>query len=415
MGDYPSNEAQMILSRIGAMNGEIVIFGAGVAGEAVLNVCRDQGFEAACFCDNNSNKTGRALCGIPVLHTSEIKDRLERPVFLISAADILDVVEQLEGLGFQNWHDCGQILEDFDVDLHPLSVPADFADYVISTCGMCHQAFRNPDALFLRSIDIVITERCSLRCRDCANLMQYYSKPQNYPLEDILESVDGLSSIVDTVNEIRVIGGEPLMSPVFQDVVKKLIDEPKFRKIIIYTNGTICPSEQSLLRLRDPKVLFFITDYGALSRSLERLTSRLDELKIQRFVRAAQGWSRCGSIRWHERDQEQRKTVFGNCCAKHLITLMNGGLYRCPFSANAATLGATPYNPEDSVRIHRESNPGQDARALRRDVLKLLSDRQPLHACDYCEGRPYGAPEIEPAVQAPCPLEYREYPRTGQR
>ena len=32
-------------------------------------------------------------------------------------------------------------------------------------------------------MDVVITERCSLKCKDCANLMQYYEKPQNSDLE----------------------------------------------------------------------------------------------------------------------------------------------------------------------------------------------------------------------------------------
>ena len=406
MDDSLFAEAQNILSQVKAAGQDVAIFGAGVAGEALYHVCKDSGAAATCFCDNNTNKTGRTLNDIPVMHISEAAKVLQNPVFLISAADIIDVVEQLEGLGFKNWYDSVAFLRDFDVNRHALSTPGDFAEYVISTCVVCHQAFRNPEALFMRSVDIVITERCSLRCRDCANLMQYYRKPKNYALEDILNSVEALAASVDQINEVRVIGGEPLMNSAFASVVRRLIDEPKFNRVIIYTNGTICPSEERLRQIRHPKVLFFITHYGALSKNIERLTAQLEKFEIQHYVQVARGWSKCGTLNRHHRDENERNRVFADCCAKHLITLMNGRLYCCPFSANAETLGAIPRNPQDSVRILFPSGQDADASAVKREIIQFISRRTPLHACDICRGRPYGAPEIEPAVQAACPLPY---------
>jgi hypothetical protein len=239
--------------------------------------------------------------------------------------------------------------------------------------------------------------------------MQYYEKPQNYRLEEILISVEALSAIVDTVNEIRVIGGEPLMNPVCTDVVEKLIDDPKFRRVIIYTNGTICPPEGTLRRLRHPKVLFFITDYGTLSKNIDRLAQRLDNLKIQSFIRPAQGWTECSSIRLHRRSESDRNAIFGDCCAKHLATLMKGVLYRCPFSAHTTVLGAVPFSPEDFVHILDGERNDRDANLLKRAVREFFLSKRPLKACDFCEGRLYGAPEIEPAAQATHPLDYKRY------
>jgi organic radical activating enzyme len=410
MAEPLDSDAHKIFSKIHQTNDQVVIFGAGVAGEALFYVCKDFKVEVACFCDNNTNKTGKLLCGIPIIHISEIKKNWDQPIFLISAADIADVINQLDNLGYHKWYDSSQFLHSFDVHSHSLSVPSDFAEYVISTCSLCHQAFRNPNALFIRSVDIVITERCSLRCRNCANLMQYYKKPKNYPLKEVLRSLDALAGIVDSVNEIRVIGGEPLMSPVFMDVVRKLIEEPKFRRIIIYTNGTICPSKQNLSHMQHPKVLFFITDYGTLSKNIEPLKKRLDELKIERFVQPAQGWCECSSIRWHQRNEHERNEMFDNCCAKHTITLMNGTLYRCPFSANATTLRAIPENLKEHVQILSPSTQDRDTHTMRRNVMQFILRRQALQACDYCEGRPYGAGEIEPAVQTSHPMEYQTQP-----
>jgi len=403
------NKTKAVVAKILAANRTVVIFGAGVAGEALFHACNDAGINVAYFCDNNSNKTERELYGVPVIHTLKVSELVKEPVFLISAADIADVIEQLKSLGFNEWYDCIELLNNFDVNRHSLSAPPDFAEFVVSTGSMCHQAFRNPEALFMRSVDLVITERCSLRCQDCANLMQYYKTPKNYPLDDILNSIKSLSEIVDMVNEVRVIGGEPLMNPDFHVIIKKLIADPKFRHIIIYTNGTISPQKKKLSHLQDTKVLFLITDYGKLSRNIKSLTKKLQQLGIQHFVQPVQDWSACGSIHFHKRGENEKYALFNGCCSKHITTLMNGTLYRCPFSANATTLGAVPHNLEDEVSIPERSEDKQKMKTVRENALKLLSKKHPLKACDYCAGRPYGAAEIEPAIQVSSPLEYDNY------
>ena len=53
-------------------------------------------------------------------------------------------------------------------------------------------------------MDVVITERCSLKCKDCANLMQYYEKPQNSDLEILFKSLDRMMECVDQIYEFRV-------------------------------------------------------------------------------------------------------------------------------------------------------------------------------------------------------------------
>ena len=56
----------------------VIIFGAGVAGEAVFHACQDSGIKVKCFCDNNSGKTGELL-GIPVEYAPEYGTALTQP------------------------------------------------------------------------------------------------------------------------------------------------------------------------------------------------------------------------------------------------------------------------------------------------------------------------------------------------
>ena len=40
------------------------------------------------------------------------------------------------------------------------------------------------------SLDIVVTERCSLKCESCSNLMQYYAKPKHIQTDTILLALE---------------------------------------------------------------------------------------------------------------------------------------------------------------------------------------------------------------------------------
>ena len=61
----------------------------------------------------------------------------------------------------------------------------------------------SPDKLWLYSLDVMVTERCSLRCKDCSNLMQYYAHPQHTDLYQIKTSLDRLLEKADGLRSNR--------------------------------------------------------------------------------------------------------------------------------------------------------------------------------------------------------------------
>ncbi len=384
----------------------VVIFGAGIIGEVLFQVCHDNGIKVEAFYDNNLNKTKSLKCGIEVIHTAELKERYSDASFLISAADIKDVVDQLNDLGFSKWYASNLLLKDFDVHKYQFSAPNNFVEYAVDTCILCHDSYLNPDKLFLRSVDVIITERCSLRCKNCSNLMQYYPKPANCNSEELIKSLDSFFNIVDEVNEFRVIGGEPFMNRDFDLTIKRLIDEPKVKKIVIYTNGTMVPEEDKMDCLKNDKVLLLITDYGVLSRNLDTLTKKLTDNNISFYVQKASGWTNCSEISKHYRDAEQQKEIFRNCCAKNTFTLSDGKLYRCPFSANANRLKAVPNFEEDYINILNENI---DVMEMKNKIRAFILEKKFLESCDYCNGRSFTDLEIEPAIQIKKPLEYKMY------
>ena len=49
----------------------------------------------------------------------------------------------------------------------------------------------------MTNIDFCITERCSMKCKECGNLMQYYEKPENATEDTMIKSMNILMSCVD--------------------------------------------------------------------------------------------------------------------------------------------------------------------------------------------------------------------------
>lgn len=380
----------------------VVIFGAGFAGQVILNTCLDNGIEVACFCDNKKNYSGSFLLGHRIIHSSELHESYPEAVFVISAADINDIVIQLEDLQYSQWYAGGDILKLADIGRHDYDTEFSFLDYAVSTCIQCHDAYQSPDKLFLRSVDIVITEKCSMRCKDCSNLMQYYVKPINYEATELIASLESFFSHIDQVNEFRVIGGEPFMNKHISDTIEWLNKEDKVGRVIIYTNGTILPKGKTLECLKNNKVMMMITDYDELSKNHDRLVNTLEQHNIGYHTDKAQNWTDCSSIKEHKRSKESQKDVFKNCCAKSLFTIMDGKFYRCPFSAHVDKLRATPVYEDDYINLLSSEELGGKIR-------DFIINKDYLNSCNFCAGRFLSDEKITPGIQVSEPLNFKQY------
>ena len=288
----------------------VVIAGAGIVGKVLLSLCRAEGIDVECFCDNSKKVVGSEFCGLKIIYTPDLKAKYKDAVILISVASIKDVVDLLENFGFSNWYAGGLFLKDFNIFQNSVDASIDYVKFVVENCILCHDGYLHPDKLFLRSIDIIITERCSLKCKDCSNLMQYYKNPKNCDTGMLLKSLDIFCAIVDEVMDFRIIGGEPFMNKEWHVIAKRLIDEPRAKRVVIYTNGTIIPRKEHLELLKNKKVLIMVSDYGALLKNLVGLKKMLEENKIAHYVLKIIEWLSCSAIAQHNRGPEGNKEIF---------------------------------------------------------------------------------------------------------
>jgi len=272
----------------------VIICGAGIVGKVLLSICKDEGIKIECFCDSSKKVAQADFCGLEVIFTPDLKKKYRDAIFLISVAAIKDVVDLLHNLGFSNWFAGGLLLKNLNVSQSRHDAVIDYTKFAIENCILCHDGYLNPDQLFLRSIDLIITERCSLRCRDCSNLMQYYEKPGDCDINMLLKSIGAFCMVIDEVMDFRIIGGDVFMNKKWPIIVRRLTNEPKAKRVVLYTNGTIIPNKQDFECLKNDKVLIIVTDYGiSLSKKLVELTQILEENKIAYYVLKVTEWLDC--------------------------------------------------------------------------------------------------------------------------
>ncbi len=394
-----------MLNEIRSSKLPVIINGAGVVGETLLSFCEKEGIKVDCFCDNSKKVSQSNFCGMEVIHMPDLKTRYDDAIVLISSASIKDVVDTLDDLGFSHWYSGGVLLKDSDVSQkEPL---IDRTKFAVESCILCHNGYLNPDKLFIRSIDLIITERCSLRCKDCSNLMQYYENPKDCDTNMLLKSIDAFCTFVDEVMEFRVLGGEVFMNKQWPTIVNRLAEEPKVKRVVLYSNGTILPSRESLPTLENNKVIVTVSDYGSLSRKVNELKQLFEENKISYSILKFDDWLDCSTIKSHNRDAEQNKKLYQVCCAKNMLTLSDGKLFSCPYAANASRLQAVPDYKSDYIDLFQE--PLVSIGGMKNKIKNYILHKEYLKTCDYCNGRPLSGKEVQPSVQIDKPLKYHKY------
>ncbi len=404
-----NHKARSIITEIKKRRLPVIINGAGVVGRVLLSICKDEGIPVECFSDNSKKAAQSKFCDMEVIHTPDLKAKYKDAIFIISVAAIKDAVDRLHEMGYSNWYAGGPLLKDLDISQSHADAAIDYTKFAIENCIICHDGYLNRRKLFLRSIDIIITERCSMKCRDCSNLMQYYARPKDCDTEMLLKSIDVFCAIVDEVMDFRVIGGDAFMNKEWPVIVERLTNEPKAKRVVLYTNGTIVPKEKDIEYLNNDKVIVIMTNYGILSKKITELKEVLKKNKVAYHELNVTEWLDCAAITPHGRGIDGNREIFKICCAKNMATLSDGKLFRCPYGANANRLSAVPDNKTDYVDLLREFSGGTSVSAIKDSVRNYLLHRDYLETCDYCNGRPLSGNEVEVAAQTDKPLEYRKF------
>ena len=404
MKNYKTSELKNKLTSNGH---KIILFGAGDIGELVKYALNQLGLKVDYYVDNDKDKHGKKRYGVKVLSFQELMLLNKNSNIFISNNYYSSIGAELNKLGFTNFYDCVELLNNTDFkdhkfeSLHTLKIDRRIEYYK----NMClKDEYSSSGELNIKNLDVQITERCSLKCSHCSNLMQFYEKPVNEDLDLLFSSLDRFMECVDKIYEFRVLGGDPFMNKDMYKVVNKLANYDKTEKVIVYTNGRIVPKGPNLECLKNEKVILDMTNYGSLSNNHQQIVKVCEENKISYSESLTTVWQDCGEILpKQDRSELEKKRKFIDCCNSDQLSLLKGKLYRCPFSANAENLKAIPFNSDDQVDLNDQKISIPE---LKIKIKDLVYNKDYVSACDFCNGRDYTVKKIKAAEQTKKPLPY---------
>lgn len=410
MKTYDVND---LVSTIKAKPSTVVLFGAGGLGKLALYALKKLDVQVNYFCDSNEHKDGHLYCGIKVISPKELSALSPDTHIFVSNNYLSAVIPVIEKMNFANVYGCATLLENTDFSTTGLDrseeadpkfhhKPLDIQRVIGIHKSALETVNTAPDGFDVKYIDVVVTERCSMKCKDCSNLMQYYLHPKDSDLDLLLNSIDKVMKCIDHLYEFRVLGGEPFVNKEIHKIVDKLVSYNNADNVVIYTNATIVPRNENLTCLKNKKVKLDITNYVnvGLSKNHDNLIEVLIANDINYVTQIATTWSDSGTIKYRNTTTEEKLIhQFQNCCVGDVLNLLNGKLYRCPFSANAHNLNAIPFDSEDVIDLSDEK---EDVVALKAKIESLYTrkgKKQYLTACGYCGGRDCSTPEVPAGVQ----------------
>jgi len=380
----------------------IVLHGLGGIGKKVFHQLRQREIPIVRIFDNDPALRGEEYRGVPVCFPQDYPDK-SIPVVIGSQKFYHEIAHDLGRLGFHTV--MPYLFLYFDQELDPDSYCAHLLDLRYLQY-IDHQGAADDKRFPLRNIDVVITEKCSLRCLDCSNLMQYFTAPKNAEYEQVMHDLRHVFESAAFINEVHLLGGEPFVNPEVASYIEGMQEfGGHFSYLVVYSNGTITPSPDAISAMRRDNVILFLTEYGHPRQRIAEIAAKLRDSGVVCRVEVATEWQKCGELKRHKRSAAEMREVLRSCCVENFLTLKDGKLFRCPFAASAMALSATPESTHEYIDL---ADPSMRGTVLSGGIADLLS-KDILLACEYCGGRHTHAEKILPAVQAKNPLPYENF------
>lgn len=352
-------------------NRSFYVFGAGDIGRG-LYVTLSKFNMFAGFIDNSREKQVNGFCG-EIVHSYEwyLENAKEKTVIIAAnSAHEQEICNQLK-----RDHCSYYYSEGFLSRIFPLYM------------------FFKQDILFMNLAQICVTERCTLKCMNCAHAC--YAVDRNTGdmcLEDVCRSADIFFSKVDYIHEFVLIGGEPFLYADLAQAVRYIGERyrNKIGTLSITTNGTILPKKELLDACQKYGVLIRISNYTksipALHNQYEKLEKLLIETKVQyNLGKADEEWWDYGFTNYIDEGEEKEIIRKFDQCATPCRETRNGRLYFCVMARTVSDNLGYHIGEEDFLDLTLLPD-GNLGRKLLLEFNMGYSDKGYLSMCRRCHG-----------------------------
>ena len=233
--------------------------------------------------------------------------------------------------------------------------------------------------VYFNYVEVPITTKCSLRCKECANLIQYYQNGEFFDYKKIINDIHKLSQVSERIEMLRILGGEPLLHPDLKNIIEEILKNKNIRNIQIVTNGTMIFNENIIRVLKNKRVSVDISNYKDISRNYKELIGQLRKHKIRFTTQDTFEWTEQGDFIYQGLSQKNLERAL-KICNLDCISLLDGSMHLCPRSSHGNDLNIFKSDEQDYVNIRKSRIKKQ----LKRELFELLNKKS-IVACNFCK------------------------------
>lgn len=351
------------------------VYGAGRLGRNLAHLLKRKSLFSA-YIDGDALKQKNGYYGDKVISIDEYVKLKTNNIIIIAASyqNTVEIKNKLESINMREEKDF-YLYENFVNEIYPLLV------------------YFKDNELFISLTQIVLTERCTLKCKKCAHACYAVeNNTKGMPLEDAMKSADIFFLRVDYVNEFTLLGGEPLLYEHLVEIVEYIGEKyrDKIEIFSITTNGTIFPQSELLQICKKYRVLFRISNYSIqlprLEEKYKKLVLKLQKEKVDFDLADPDGyWMDYGFEYVDNGEDEKRLISIFDKCKTACREIRKNRFYYCVMARTVADnlkkkIGQNDYLDFDDL----------DDENYKKQILEYTyghSEKGYLDMCRYCHGK----------------------------
>lgn len=353
----------------------IYVFGTGRVGERLglsLNYFNILGG----FIDNNVKKQGNIFIG-KTIETLEHYLENEKEVAIVIATtyknNSIEIEHQLKKEGLIHREDYF-FAEEFAGKIFPV-----MAAYYYNS-------------VYMNLAQIVLTERCTLKCKKCAHACYNVENTSiDMTVDEAYRSADTFFENIDYVGEFVLIGGEPFLYKNLAKIINYIGERYRAQIGIfaITTNGTIVPTEEVLMVCKKYNVVILISNYSKtlprLKTSHRNLINRLNTCAISYVLSEEDSdWMDYGFDYLNKNMSETEMIDTFDRCLTPCREIRGSKLYFCVMARSVSDNLHFEEGVDDFLDLKKIT--GNNAKKIIMEFNCGYSDKGYLDMCHRCHG-----------------------------
>ena len=178
----------------------------------------------------------------------------------------------------------------------------------------------------IRFLVLWVGTSCTLRCRDCCNLIPYMPQT-SYDEEEIFKNLEYITKDIK-IDTLQIQGGEPFTHKNIGKIIEYCANNTQISKIEIASNGTILPDDDTICILKkySEKVCIRFSEYKCTENKRNLIVEKLKNKGIKAieydFVYGTGEWFDLGDLDTvKEIDRKEIKITYDKCPNKSCWTL----------------------------------------------------------------------------------------------